>query len=66
MLNRDLRWSEFDPRSGQIGLVVDKVTAGRVFSEYFPLPILILSTDPRSLSSYHPTLYNLDTDGVAE
>jgi hypothetical protein len=28
----------FDPGSGQVGFVVDKVTLGRVFSEYFGFP----------------------------
>jgi hypothetical protein len=39
-----------NPGSGQVGFVVDKVTLGQVFSEYFgfPLPIFI---SPNSLSS---------------
>jgi hypothetical protein len=28
----------FDPRSGQVGLVVDKVALGQVFSKYFGFP----------------------------
>jgi hypothetical protein len=28
----------FDPRSGLVGFVVDKVALGQVFSEYFGLP----------------------------
>jgi hypothetical protein len=33
-----LLWLGFDPRSGHVGFVVDKVALGRVFSEYFGLP----------------------------
>jgi hypothetical protein len=29
---------EFDPRSGHVGLVVDKVALGQDFSEYFGFP----------------------------
>jgi hypothetical protein len=28
----------FDPRSGRVGFVVDKVALGKVFSEYFGFP----------------------------
>jgi hypothetical protein len=33
-----LRRSGFDSGSGQVGFVVDKVSLGRVFSEYFGFP----------------------------
>jgi hypothetical protein len=33
-----LRQSGFDPGSGQVGFVVDKVALGRVFSDYFCFP----------------------------
>jgi hypothetical protein len=29
------RWPGFDPGSGQVEFVVDKMTLGQVFSEYF-------------------------------
>jgi hypothetical protein len=32
------RRPEFDPGSGQVGFVVDKVALGQVFSEYFGFP----------------------------
>jgi hypothetical protein len=30
--------ARFDPRSGHVGFVADKVALGQVFSEYFGLP----------------------------
>jgi hypothetical protein len=39
----------FDPGSGQVGFVVDKVTVGQVFSEYFGFPCQ---------SSFHQLLHN--------
>jgi hypothetical protein len=39
----------FDPGSGQVGFVVDKVALGQVFSEYFGFP---------SQSSFHQLLHN--------
>jgi hypothetical protein len=39
----------FDPRSGYVGFVVDKVALGQVFSEYFGFPCQ---------SSFHRLLYN--------
>jgi hypothetical protein len=40
----------FEPGSGQVGFVVDKVALGQVFSEYFdfPLPIFIPPNSPSS------------------
>jgi hypothetical protein len=40
----------FEPSSGQVGFVVDKVVLGQVFSEYFgfPLAIFILPTASQS------------------
>jgi hypothetical protein len=38
----------FDPESGQVGFVVDKAALGRVFSEYFGLPIFIPPNSPSS------------------
>jgi hypothetical protein len=32
------RRTGFDPTSGHVGFVVDKVTVGKVFSEYFGFP----------------------------
>jgi hypothetical protein len=32
------RWPGFDPRSGYVGFVVDKVAFGQVFSKYFGFP----------------------------
>jgi hypothetical protein len=32
------RWPRFEPRSGHVGCVVDKVALGLVFSEYFCFP----------------------------
>jgi hypothetical protein len=32
------RRTRFEPRSGHVGFVVDKVALGRVFSEYFGFP----------------------------
>jgi hypothetical protein len=32
------RWPGFEPRSGHVGFVVDKVALGRVFREYFCFP----------------------------
>jgi hypothetical protein len=37
----------FDPGSGQVGFVVDKVTLGKFFSEYFGVPCQ---------SSFHQTI----------
>jgi hypothetical protein len=39
----------FDPGSGQVGFVVDKVALGQVFSEYFDFPYQ---------SSFHQLLHN--------
>jgi hypothetical protein len=39
----------FDPRSGHVGFVVDKVALGQVFSEYFGFPFQ---------SSFHQLLHN--------
>jgi hypothetical protein len=39
----------FDPRSGHVGFVVDKVALGQVFSEYFGFPCQ---------SSFHQLLHN--------
>jgi hypothetical protein len=47
----------FEPRSGHLGFVVDKVTVGQIFFRVlrFPLPIFIPPTAPHSLSlSYGP------------
>jgi hypothetical protein len=33
------RQPRFKPRSGHVGFVVDKVTLGQVFSEYFGFPL---------------------------
>jgi hypothetical protein len=43
----------FEPGSGHVGSVVDKVALGRVFSQVlrFPLPILIPPVAPQSPSS---------------
>jgi hypothetical protein len=35
----------FDPGSGQVGFVVDKVALGQVFSEYFGFPANLYSTE---------------------
>jgi hypothetical protein len=32
------RWPGFEPSSGHVGFVVDKVALGQVFSEYFGFP----------------------------
>jgi hypothetical protein len=40
----------FDPGSGQVGFVVDKVALGQVFSEYFGFPCQ---------SSFHQLLHNM-------
>jgi hypothetical protein len=44
-----LRRPGFDPGSGQVGFVVDKVALGRVFSEYFGFPCQ---------SSFHQILHH--------
>jgi hypothetical protein len=36
------RRSGFEPRSGQVGFVVNKVALGQVFSEYFGFPCQFL------------------------
>jgi hypothetical protein len=41
----------FDPRSGQVGFVVDKVALGQVFSEYFGFPFQQLLHNHPHLSS---------------
>jgi hypothetical protein len=43
----------FEPGSGHVGFVVDKVELGQVFSAYFgfPLPIFIPPVAPKSPSS---------------
>jgi hypothetical protein len=46
----------FDPRSGQVGFVVDKVALGRVFSEYFGFPCQ---------SSFHQILQHHNHPGTA-
>jgi hypothetical protein len=38
------RWPGFAPGSGQVGLVVDKLALGQVFSEYFGSPANLYST----------------------
>jgi Zn-dependent M28 family amino/carboxypeptidase len=44
------RWlPRFDPRSGHVGFVVDKVALGQVFSEYFGFPCR---------SSFHQLLHD--------
>jgi hypothetical protein len=45
------RWRPgFEPGSGHVGFVVDKVALGQVFSEYFgfPMPIFIPPISPQS------------------
>jgi hypothetical protein len=44
----------FDPGSGQVGFVVDKVALGQVFSEYFGFPCQLLHNHP----TYHLGLYS--------
>jgi hypothetical protein len=41
--------AEFEPRSGHVGFVLDKVAQGQVFSEYFGFPCQ---------SSFHQLLHN--------
>jgi hypothetical protein len=33
-----MQWPRFDPKSGHVGFVVDKVALGQVFSQYFSFP----------------------------
>jgi hypothetical protein len=47
--NSSHRRPGFNPRSGQVGFVVDKVVPGQVFSEYFGFPCQ---------SSFHRLLHN--------
>jgi hypothetical protein len=44
----------FDPRSGHVGFVVDKVVLGKVFSDYFGFHANSQSTDCFTLIIYHP------------
>jgi hypothetical protein len=44
------------PRSRHVGFVVEKVTLGQVFSEYFGFPSNPHSTDSSTLIIYHPGL----------
>jgi hypothetical protein len=55
----------FDPRSGHVWFVVDKVALGQVFSQVlqFPLPILIPSTASHSSSSTIRGWYNRPVTG---
>jgi hypothetical protein len=52
------RWlpTGFDPGSGQVGFVVDKVALERVFSEYFGFPCQ---------SSFHQILHHHNQPGQA-
>jgi hypothetical protein len=56
----------FDPRSGYLGFVVDKVALREVFSDYFgfSMQILIPPTALHSLIIVSSTLYNQVTNSV--
>jgi hypothetical protein len=49
MQNLYIRRVKFEPGSGQVGFVLDKVALGQVFSEYFGFP---------GQSSFHQLLHN--------
>jgi hypothetical protein len=53
----------YKPRSVHVGFVVDKMALGQVFSEHFPLPILIPPTVPHSSSSILEGWYNRPVSG---
>jgi hypothetical protein len=59
------RWPRFDPRSGHVGFIVDKVSLGQVFLLVlrFPLPILIPLTAPDLSSSITWGWYNRPNSG---
>jgi hypothetical protein len=61
-----LQWPEFDPRSGHVGSLVDKVALQWDFSLVLRenLPIFIPPTTPHSLINISLTLYSLHTDTV--
>jgi hypothetical protein len=49
-----LRRLGFDPGSGQVGFVVDKVALGHVSSEYFGFPAYLRSTNCSTITlTYH-------------
>jgi hypothetical protein len=49
--------AEFEPGSGQVGFVVDKVALGQVFSEYFGFPYQ---------SSFHQILHHHNHPGQVQ
>jgi hypothetical protein len=61
-------WSGFDPRSGHMGFVVDRMALGADFLRVFrfPLSILIRPTTPHSLIITSPTLCSLDTNSAVK
>jgi hypothetical protein len=48
------QWPGFEPRSGHVGYVVDKVALGQVFSEYSSFPCQFLFY--QLLHTHHPGL----------
>jgi hypothetical protein len=46
----------FEPRSGYVGFLLDKMALGQVFSEYFGFLVNSHSTDCSTLIIYHPGL----------
>jgi hypothetical protein len=55
----------FEPRSGHVGFVVDRVALGQVFSKYFGFPCQFSfpTTDPHSSSSIIQDWYNRTISG---
>jgi hypothetical protein len=62
------RQAQFDPRSGHVEFVVDKVALGANFLGVlqFSLPIIIPPTTPYSVIILLLTLFSLNTDNIVK